>query len=242
MPESSHTPPSLCHSPSVSGGSYRRGSTPSTPLTTPTVEQSPWPPTLAPSKKDDDLYFSWHRKPAPENRTRTSLLTWNLTQHCAEPPFNYHAERELELDIDFPLFTASGLRDSSPRATVDTMATAAPVDISLPPRMSSNSQSPRNQTSNLTYALQEAQATGQPAPEPYNGRPPAAPEPGRLDVNGSGRQGSISNLLGSSYYNGTGAKPISVKDRNRRESNTAGSFMNGMSWGGLSVGSWVANE
>jgi transcription factor SFP1 len=52
----------------------------------------------------------------------------------------------------------------------------------------------------------------------------------------------MSNIFGSSYYNGTGAKPISVKDRNRRESNTAGSFMNGMSWGGISVGSWVRDE
>jgi transcription factor SFP1 len=231
MPESSHTPPSLCYSPSVSDS--RRESTPNTPLTTPTVEQAPWPLAAAQPKKEKDLYFSWHRKPGSEKRSSNPLLgsDWHFAQHSEESLF----EDDGDGDIAFPLFP-----ESPPRSRAPTMASAAPIDISLPPRMSSNSQSPRNQTSNLTFALQEAGATGQPIPEAYNGRPLAPPEVGRLGV-GNGRQDSMSNIFGSSYY-GTGAKPISVKDRNRRESNTAGSFMNGMSWGGISVGSWVRDE
>jgi transcription factor SFP1 len=49
-------------------------------------------------------------------------------------------------------------------------------------------------------------------------------------------------MLGSSFY-GNGARPISMKDRPRRESNNGmGSFAGGMSWGGVSVGSWIRDE
>lgn len=233
--EPSQTPPSLCNSPSASGS--RRGSTPNTPLTTPTADQEPWPPTAAvPPKKDKELYFSWRRKEGADKRSSNPLLDWNFAQHSEEAPFESCGDRHPG-DIHFPLFP-----ESPPRPTDFPMASAAPIDISLPPRLSSNSQSPRNQTSNLTFALQEAQAAGQPATESYSRQPLVAPDAGRLGVNAGGRQGSMSNIFGSSYYNGTGAKPISVKDRNRRESNTAGSFMNGMSWGNNSVGSWIQTE
>lgn len=235
MPDSSQTPPSLCNSPSVSGS--RRGSTPITPLTTPIVGQEPWPPAAAAApKKDKDLYFSWHRKSGAEQRSSNPLLgsDWHFAQDSDEALFG-SGDRHPG-DNSFPLFP-----ESPPRPTIFPMASASPIDISLPQRLSSNSQSPRNQTSNLTFALQEAQATGQPAPEQYR-QPLAGPELGRLGVNAGGRQGSMSNIFGTSYYNATGAKPISVKDRNRRESNTAGSFMNGMSWGNNSVGSWIQHE
>ena len=62
------------------------------------------------------------------------------------------------------------------------------------------------------------------------------PDPGRLSV--SGRHESMANIFGSSYLGGSGARPIATRERSRRESNTGGSFMgNGMSWGGISVGS-----
>jgi transcription factor SFP1 len=54
------------------------------------------------------------------------------------------------------------------------------------------------------------------------------------------RHPSIS-MLGSSFY-GSGARPISMKDRPRRESNQMGSFAGGISWGGVSVGSWIRDE
>lgn len=43
---------------------------------------------------------------------------------------------------------------------------------------------------------------------------------------------------GSSYF---GARPISVGQKQRRESNT-GSYVAGMSWGGMSVGSFIRDE
>ena len=56
-----------------------------------------------------------------------------------------------------------------------------------------------------------------------------------------GRQDSASNGMPSSYY-GSGARQIPGRaERSRRES-AAGSFANGMSWGGVSVGSWVRDE
>ena len=122
------------------------------------------------------------------------------------------------------------------------MATAAsPIDITIPPRF--NSTSPRNQASNLTFALQEAgandyQNSAITFSNSNGGNGGNEGREGRLSV--GGRHDSIGNGYGSSYY-GTGARPISMKDRPRRESNT-GSFVNGMSWGGVSVGSWIRDE
>lgn len=49
-------------------------------------------------------------------------------------------------------------------------------------------------------------------------------------------------MLGTSYY-GSGARPISFRDGNRRESNAlASSLIGGMSWGGLSVGSFIRDD
>jgi transcription factor SFP1 len=225
MQESSTSPPpSLYYSPSISDDRGRESSTSeNTPLSTPTVASVPWP---APAKqKERDLYFCWHKKQDQPKRNSNPVLgsDWQFASNPAEPLF------EDDRDCDFPLFP-----DSPPVFAKRTMAaSAAPIDISLPPRIS-KSQSPRNQTSNLTSALQEAGATGHHVPDMNNVQHLGAPDPGRLSV--SGRHDSISNMFGSSYY-GSGARPISMKDRQRRESNTGGSFMNGMSWGGISVGS-----
>jgi len=234
MPESSHTPPSLCHSPSVSDS--RRDSTDNTPLSTPTVEQAPWPTASGQPKKDKDLYFSWHKKSGVEKRNSNLIAgsDWHFARDREEQLFADDDDYDNEIG-SYSLFPST----HSPIS--DAMASsAAPIDISPLPRLNSNSQSPRNQTSNLTFALQEAGATGHPIHDFSNGQLPAVQDFGRLSV--SGRQDSLNNLYGSSYYTGTGARPISVKDRQRRESNTGGSFMNGMSWGGISVGSWVRDE
>jgi transcription factor SFP1 len=59
---------------------------------------------------------------------------------------------------------------------------------------------------------------------------------------GMGERNPSISMLGSSFY-GNGARPISMKDRPRRESNNGmGSFAGGMSWGGVSVGSWIRDE
>ncbi|KAF2205329.1 hypothetical protein GQ43DRAFT_362593 [Delitschia confertaspora ATCC 74209] len=116
---------------------------------------------------------------------------------------------------------------------------ATPIDISAPPRF--NSTSPRNQTSNLTSALQEAQAN-QNHDASANGLSAVGNEfrDGRPSI--GGRHDSINNAFNASFY-GSGARPINMKDRVRRESNTGGgSFAGGMSWGGVSVGSWIRDD
>jgi transcription factor SFP1 len=139
-------------------------------------------------------------------------------------------------DCDFPLFS------EGPRQQHVSMAQAAsPIDIT-PPRF--NSASPQNQTSNLTFALREANANA-------NGSRDLGTTPNQQHAAGGdflesrpsigGRHGSISNGLGGSFY-GNGARPIAMKDIGRRESNTMGSFAGGMSWGGVSVGSWIRDE
>jgi transcription factor SFP1 len=116
--------------------------------------------------------------------------------------------------------------------------TATPIDIQTPPRFGSNS--PQNQTSNLTSALREAEANRDHSATPTHQAHNAFDfRDGRPSM--SDRNGSISNMLGSSFY-GSGARPISMKDRPRRESNNMGSFAGGMSWGGVSVGSWIRDE
>jgi transcription factor SFP1 len=229
MQESSQTPPPpLYYSPTVSDRG-RDSTSENTPVHTPTTGEAPWPTPFGPPKREKDLYFSWHRKPSGAKHQSNPLLgsDWHFTPDSEELLF------EDDGDSAFPLFP-----DSPPRLDSFKMASSAlPIDISLPPRL--NSQSPRNQTSNLTFALQEAAATGQHASEIPNSGQLVAPESGRLSV--SGRHDSISNAFGTSYY-GSGARPISVKERQRRESNTGGSFMGGMSWGGISVGSWVRDE
>jgi transcription factor SFP1 len=115
--------------------------------------------------------------------------------------------------------------------------TASPIDITSPPRF--NSTSPQNQASNLTFALREAGATRDLSFTPGQNINGSESRDGRTSI--GGRHESMSHGLGSSFY-GSGARPISMKDRPRRESNTMGSFVGGMSWGGVSVGSWIRDE
>jgi len=103
-----------------------------------------------------------------------------------------------------------------------------PITIATP-RQPSNSP-PRNQQSNLTSQLR------QPQPDhdmDMDGIPNNEPK---------GRQESVSMLSTTPY----GAKAIPVRDGMgfRRESHVglSGSLMGGMSWGGLSMGSFVRDE
>ncbi|ORY14192.1 hypothetical protein BCR34DRAFT_647079 [Clohesyomyces aquaticus] len=218
--DSQETPPPLTYSPNASDRG-RESTAETTPVSTP-IEQAP-SPQLGRPRKDRDLYFSWHRKPHELGGTRS-----------------LHSEPDLLFedtgDCSFPLFPESPPEN---RPNFDKMASAAsPIDISAAPRF--NSSSPRNQTSNLTFALQEAGATHDHGstshPNVAGGNDFSA---GRLSV--GGRHESISNGLGSSFY-GSGARPISMKDRPRRESNNMGSFAGGVSWGGVSVGSWIRDD
>jgi transcription factor SFP1 len=210
--DSLETPPPLCYSPNVSGRS-RESTADTTPISTPVEHAAS--PHFGRQKKDRDLYFSWHRKP------QSQLLESDLLFEDAG-------------DCSFPLFPESPPQHDSLR---DMAQAASPIDIT-PPRF--NSSSPQNQTSNLTFALREAGATRDLSATP-NQQNAAGNDFLETRPSISGRHGSMSNGLGSSFY-GSGAHPISMKDRPRRESNNMGSFANGMSWGGVSVGSWIRDE
>jgi transcription factor SFP1 len=215
------TPPPLCHSP-VTSDRGRESTAETTPISTP-IEQAA-SPHFGRSKKDSDLYFSWARKPHELGASRSPLFESDLLFDDAG-------------DCSFPLFT-DDTTPQQPSTLRDMARTATPIDITTPPRFGSNS--PQNQTSNLTSALRaEAGANRDQSATP------------NLNVNGTelrserpslgGRNDSVGNGLGSSFY-GSAARPISMKDRGRRESNAMGSFAGGMSWGGVSVGSWIRDE
>lgn len=191
--------------------SPRESTAASTPITTP-VQQPALPHFGRPkdSSAKDNLFYSWaHRKPQEleAHQLPDSELLFEDTG-----------------DYDIPLFSEGNMAQ-----------TASAIDIQTPPRYGSNS--PQNQTSNLTSALREAEANRD-----------ASSTPNLLNPNGvdfqrpgmGERHPSIS-MLGSSFY-GSGARPISMKDRGRRESNTMGSYVGGMSWGRASVGSWIRDE
>lgn len=130
----------------------------------------------------------------------------------------------LEPDFDEPLFPL--FEDSS--SAKGMAGAASPINIAT--RQASSS--PRgHQASNLTTALQGA------------GLPPTAQDADMPIEATSRRPSSMGNSL--SQW-GDGTKPISfggsgMGNRARRES-LAASLTNGMSWGGVSVGSWIRDE
>ena len=135
------------------------------------------------------------------------------------PPSSHFQE-----DHDFPLFP------SSPKMN----GLATPIDIAT--RQTSVSP-PGQQASNLTSALQKAnngERTGSVSHASSVGLSVFKAPPPRKD--------SVSTAA-AQWGNGT--KPISVsgsnRDKPRRES-LAGSLVGGMSWGGVSVGSWIRDE
>jgi transcription factor SFP1 len=207
------TPPPLSHSP-------RESTAASTPISTP-VEQPASPHFGRAKDSSANSFYSWHRK--PHELVARQLPDTELLFEDAG-------------DCSFPLFPDSPQQQQQQHTVVQTMAqTASPIDIQTPPRYGSNS--PQNQTSNLTSALREAEAnhdvsstSNQLNPNGFEFQRPSMGE----------RHPSVS-MLGSSFY-GSGARPISMKDRPRRESNNMGSFAGGMSWGGVSVGSWIRDE
>lgn len=211
--DSHETPPPLCHSP-------RESTAASTPISTPV--QQPASPHFGRFKKDSSaqLFPTWHRKPH-------ELVARRLPE--ADALF------EDAGDCSFSLFPESIQQHSSLR---DMAKTASPIDIQTPSRFGSNS--PQNQTSNLTSALREAEANRHLQPTPNqlnpNGFEFANTRPAMGERHGS------NSMLGSSFYGNSAARPILMKDRPRRESNNMGSFAGGMSWGGVSVGSWIRDE
>jgi transcription factor SFP1 len=129
----------------------------------------------------------------------------------------------------FPDATQSSPYPTSQSCVPNDTMPSPPIQIATP-RQASNSP-PRNQQSNLTSQLRQPQATDD------------------LEMDGipnnndfKPRQESVSMLSTTPY----GARAIPVTDGMgfRRESHVglSGSLMGGMSWGGLSMGSFVRDE
>ena len=118
---------------------------------------------------------------------------------------------------------------------------ATPVDNSTSPR--NGAVLPRaHYTSNLTTALKSTsgnETRPTPAVNIANGNTKGY-------GNGSGRRESVggaTSTFGSNY--GTGAQPIAMNNSNRekpRRESIAGSLAGGMSFGGVSVSSWIRDE
>ncbi|KAJ6191229.1 hypothetical protein N7519_001250 [Penicillium mononematosum] len=115
------------------------------------------------------------------------------------------------------------------------MTGATPIDISS--RQSTSVSPPGQQASNLTSALQRAgngERTGSFSHLPGGGLGVFKAPPPRKDSIGA-----------ATAQWGNGTKPItmsgSARDKGRRES-LAGSLVGGMSWGGVSVGSWIRDD
>lgn len=212
MPLFSETPPPLQYSPPSSD--HDRSSTrETTPIGTPVGFAAVSKSRTA--ERDRDLYFSWHRKPADHPNT-------------AIYPHSTSIEPDLD-DPSFPLFP------SSPPPEPRTMeGNTSPINIAS---RNASVSPPGQQASNLTSALQRASTVDRPA-----GASNAAVPSSLAYKANVVRKDSIGASM-AQWGNGT--KPITVagsnRDKQRRES-LAGSLVGGMSWGGVSVGSWIRDE
>jgi transcription factor SFP1 len=104
-----------------------------------------------------------------------------------------------------------------------TMPMTSPIDIATPTRNASSSPSSQGKKSN--YNDPDSRASAMMSGTAFD------------SSMGRGRQDSFA-----------GAKPISMNNPNRnqdgrpRRESLAGSLVGGMSWGGVSVGSWIRDE
>ncbi|GKZ79476.1 transcriptional regulator of ribosomal bioproteinsis proteins [Aspergillus niger] len=212
--EATHSPPppSLHYSPSI--GDLDCASTrDSTPVTTPLGFG-------VPLRRPD------REKLSDSSFTRNSL---DIGGDTSSPYFySQQLHSHFDSDLDFPLFP------SSPIQTNTMTGAAAPIDIAT--RQSSVSP-PGQQASNLTSALQRAgngERTGSLSHANGVGLSVFKAPPPRKDSIGA-----------ATAQWGNGTKPISMsgsnRDKGRRES-LAGSLVGGMSWGGVSVGSWIRDD
>ncbi|KKZ67212.1 hypothetical protein EMCG_07110 [[Emmonsia] crescens] len=213
MPLFSETPPPLQYSPPSSD--HDRSSTrETTPIGTPVGFAAVSKSRTA--ERDRDLYFSWHRKPAEADHPNTAIY-----------PHSTSIEPDLD-DPSFPLFP------SSPPEPRTMEGTTSPINIAS---RNASVSPPGQQASNLTSALQRASTVDRPA----GASNPAVPSSLAYKANVA-RKDSIGASM-AQWGNGT--KPITVagsnRDKQRRES-LAGSLVGGMSWGGVSVGSWIRDD
>ncbi|MCJ1321980.1 Transcriptional regulator of ribosomal biogenesis proteins [Xylographa vitiligo] len=213
--DSRETPPPLHYSP-TSSDLERVSPSETTPVGTPKGFGAVYP---RKPERERDLFFSWHHK---------------VSDHFEGPSGLYVDSTLLESDLEdsaFPLFGQSPPRDTM-------MGRSSPISIGMQSRTGHTSPGPH--TSNLTSALQST--TG----NELRSSPSMFVGSGKGKSFGTGRHDSVSGgMSGLTPQYGTGAQPISMSGSNRgqpRRESIAGSMANGMSWGGVSVGSWLRDD
>ena len=213
--DSRDTPPPLQFSP-VTSEQERSSTAETTPIGTPKAFDHTFR-RRSDKERERDLLTSHYRKATGFAASGSSYVDSALL------------ESDLE-DYAFPLFPETSDIDMDVRAGSTTTATSSP---------NARPHTRHPFTSNLTSALQSTSAN--------EARPTQAMSTGSAKGSNTGlpRRDSLTGP-GSYYeYYNSGAQPISMnsahKERPRRES-LAGSMVSGMSWGGVSVGSWVRDE
>jgi len=167
------------------------------------------------------------RRRSEKEKEKDLLFSWHRRAHgYADNPNSYVDSTLLECDFGDPTFPLFG----DPMTT--NMANSTPIDIAT-------HSSRHSQASFLTSALQST--TGNEM------RPTQAMSIVGSDAKSNGfgighRDSLTSAMAGVDSRNGSGAQPITMnRDKPRRES-LAESMVGGMSWGGVSVSSWVRDE
>ncbi|RMZ85827.1 hypothetical protein DV737_g427, partial [Chaetothyriales sp. CBS 132003] len=165
-------------------------------------------------RSDKACSLPWVKRLVNVGKSTTGL---SLVDARLQPDFD---------DSSFPLFGAS------PPGSRMAGAASPPAPISISLRESSGS--PRgNQPSNLTTALQRGASTDNSQLHALNTQGPQPTQQAPHNTYGDGPQ----------LENGT--RPISVKGKasnNARRESLAQSLGTGMSWGGISVGSWIRDD
>lgn len=209
------TPPPLHYSPSL--GDHDHSSTrESTPIGTPVVGQLSFP--RRPDRGKD--FASWYSSKLAASGNRPSYFDSAIV------------DSDLEDDPIFPLFP------SSPPIPPPSMMDGHSNPLDITSRQTSGSPSGQH-ASNLTSALQLQRAAFN---DPLNGASNLNGNSAGVMKTAAGRKDSLSASI-AQWGNGT--KPISVMGSNRekpRRESLAGSLVGGMSWGGVSVGSWIRDE
>lgn len=216
--DSRETPPPLQYSPTTSDRE-RTSTAESSPVGTPTGFGA-----FSHHRRAEKDNFSWHRKATDGFGARASLY---LDSALLEPELG---------DSTFPLFAPSPpSRDMAGRTS--------PINIATSSRHSS--ASPRvQQTSNLTTALHSTTGNESRLTSAVN----IAGSNSKGFTAGFGRSDSMggTNLgVGTASQYGTGAQPMSMNipnHANPRRGSVAGSLVGGLSWGGVSVGSFIRDE
>ncbi|KAI9677165.1 MAG: Transcriptional regulator of ribosomal biogenesis proteins [Trizodia sp. TS-e1964] len=223
--DSFETPPPLHYSP-ITSDPGRSSTGDNTPVGTPT--SFAFGPPYRRGEKQKDLYFSWHRSPSDPATGQTSLF---LESALFESDFE---------DPSFPLFAPP-----SPSLSFQEMGgPASPIDIGASRRAPTSPASHNRQPVSMISALHREMRGG---PEASSAMEIAGR--GRGGVGAYGRESyNNAHMAGMGSGTGsqwTGARPISMNTSNsgkpRRES-LAGSLVGGMSWGGVSVGSWIRDD